>query len=118
MHRALLNLAVPDSAVGGLHTVLVDDVPQDTDVFLVIARRPRRHELIATAHYNYAIALDGSITWQVADRESHRQRPNMRLKLPGARVGRITLPRQRAFLSAAPPPCAGGRCARSLSAIR
>ena len=72
MHRALLNLAVPDSAVGGLHTVLVDDVPQDSDVFLVLTRRPRRHELIATAHYNYAIALDGSITWQVAHRESHR----------------------------------------------
>jgi len=40
--------------------------------------------------------------------------PNMRLKLPGARVGRIALPRRRAFVSAAPPPCAGGRCARSL----
>jgi hypothetical protein len=44
--------------------------------------------------------------------------PNMRLKLAGALVGRIALPRQPAFLSAAPPPCAGGDCARSLSAIR
>ena len=68
MHRALLNLALPDSAVLGYHTVLLDDVPQDSDVFLVLARRPRRHELIATAHYNYEIALDGSITWRVADR--------------------------------------------------
>ncbi len=34
--------------------------------------------------------------------------PNKRLKLPGALVGGIALPRQRAFLSAAPPPCAGG----------
>jgi len=38
----------------------------------------------------------------------------MRLKLAGARVGRIAFPRRRAFLSAAPPPCASGRCARSL----
>jgi hypothetical protein len=45
-------------------------------------------------------------------------RPNKRLKLSGARVGRIALPRQRAFFSAAPPPCACGHCARSLSAIR
>jgi len=37
----------------------------------------------------------------------------MRLKLAGARVGRIALPRRPAFLSAAPPPRA-----RSLSAIR
>ncbi len=45
-------------------------------------------------------------------------RPNKRLKLPGARVGRIALPRWPAFLSAAARPCARGRCARSLSAIR
>jgi hypothetical protein len=46
------------------------------------------------------------------------ERPNMRLKLAGARVGRIALPRRLAFLPAAHAPCAGGRCARSLSAIR
>ncbi len=45
-------------------------------------------------------------------------RPNKRLKLAGARVGRIALPRRLAFLSAARSPCAHGRCARSLSAIR
>ncbi len=45
-------------------------------------------------------------------------RPNKRLKLAGARVGRIALPRQQGFLSATPPPCARGYCARSLSAIR
>ena len=44
--------------------------------------------------------------------------PNKRLKLSGARVGRIAFPRWLAFLSAARPPCARGRCARSLSAIR
>jgi hypothetical protein len=70
MHRALLDLAMPDSAVAGMHTVLVDDVPQDSDVFLVLSRRPRRHELIGTAHYNYEIALDGSITWEAANRGS------------------------------------------------
>jgi hypothetical protein len=42
----------------------------------------------------------------------------MRLKLTGALVGRIALPRWLAFLSAAPSPCACGDCARSLSAIR
>jgi len=42
--------------------------------------------------------------------------PNMRLKLPGALVGRIALPRRLAFLSAPPPPCARGRCARSFMA--
>src|SRR2546430_16650658 len=45
--------------------------------------------------------------------------PNKRLKLTGAhQYGRIALPRRRAFFSAAPPPCASGPCARSLSASR
>jgi len=43
--------------------------------------------------------------------------PNMRLKLPGARVRRIAFPRLRA-LPAAQFPCARRHCARSLSAIR
>jgi len=43
--------------------------------------------------------------------------PNKRLKLTGAGVGGIAFPRLRAP-PAAQPPCAGGRCARSLSAIR
>ncbi|MGH7529043.1 MAG: hypothetical protein ACREMN_01530 [Gemmatimonadales bacterium] len=72
MHRTLLNLALPDSAVAGLHTVLVDNVPQDSDVFLVLVRRPRRPELIATENYDYEIAVDGTITWRVADRRAPR----------------------------------------------
>jgi len=46
------------------------------------------------------------------------ERPNMRLKLAGARVGRIAFPRWLAFFSAAAPPCACEHFARSLSAIR
>ena len=57
-------------------------------------------------------------TLSVRVRQRSRGPPsNMRLKLTGAGVGRITLPRRRAP-SAAPPPCARGHCARSLSAIR
>jgi hypothetical protein len=72
MHRALLDDALPDSAILGIHSVVVDDVPQDSDVFLVLARRPRRPELIATAHYDYEIAVDGSITWRWVDRHPDR----------------------------------------------
>ena len=43
--------------------------------------------------------------------------PNMRLKLPGARVGRIAFPRLRASPTAQ-LPCAPQHFARSLSAIR
>src|ERR1043166_9750739 len=44
-----------------------------------------------------------------------RRLPNKRLKLPGARVGRIAFPRLQAR-SAGQLPCACSRCARSFSA--
>ena len=69
MHHALLNMALPDSALYGLNTVLVDDVPQESDVFLTLTRTPHRPELVATAHYDYEIAVDGSITWRVGQRD-------------------------------------------------
>jgi len=72
MHRTLLNLALPANAVSGLHTVVVDDVPQDSDVFLVLARHPRRPEVIGTEHYDYEIAPDGSITWRLGERHPRR----------------------------------------------
>ena len=65
---ALLNMALPDSAHYGWNTVLVDDVPQESDVFLTLTRSPHRPELVATAHYDYDIAVDGSITWSVGQR--------------------------------------------------
>jgi len=62
MHRALLNAALPDSAVTGWHTVITEDLPQDSDVFLVLTRTPRRPELIATEHFFYTVAVTGAIT--------------------------------------------------------
>lgn len=68
MHRGVLNAAVPDSGVAGMHTVLVADLPQDSDVFLVLSRRPSKPELIGTAHFDFEIRVDGTITWRVGKR--------------------------------------------------
>jgi len=62
MHRTLLERALPADAVSGIHTVIVEDLPQDSDVFLVLARSPRAPEVISTVHHTYKIELDGSIT--------------------------------------------------------
>lgn len=64
MHRSLLNSAVPEDAALGLHTVVTEDMPQDSDVFLVLTRTPRRPEVVVTEHHVYHIAVDGSITWR------------------------------------------------------
>ena len=63
MHRTVLNQSVPEDAFAGVHTVVVGDVPQDSDVFLVLSRKPLKPELVVTEHFNFQIQTDGSITW-------------------------------------------------------
>ncbi|MEP7326877.1 MAG: hypothetical protein ABI836_13070 [Gemmatimonadota bacterium] len=47
----------------GDRAAILDDIPEDTDVLLVLTRRPALDELVITQHYVYTIHLDGSITW-------------------------------------------------------
>ena len=61
MHVSVMNAAAPPNAVSGVHTVVSEDLPQDTDVFLVLRRTPRLPELIMTENHLYEIAVDGSI---------------------------------------------------------
>ena len=61
-HRAILNQALPSEAVGGFHTSF-DSLPADTDVFLVLRRRPLKPELIATEHFHFQVHVDGQLTW-------------------------------------------------------
>ena len=40
---------------------VLDDVPEDTDIFYVLTRKPAMPEMVATEHFMYEIATDGSI---------------------------------------------------------
>ena len=42
---------------------VLDDVPEDTDVFHVLSRKPSVPQLIATRKYVYQVAVDGSINY-------------------------------------------------------
>ncbi|MCY7347483.1 MAG: hypothetical protein LH614_14865, partial [Pyrinomonadaceae bacterium] len=44
----------------GYHTAILDDVPEDTDVFHVLAREPKIPELVVTSKYVYRVAEDGT----------------------------------------------------------
>jgi hypothetical protein len=47
---------------GGVHTHVLTDVPEDTDVFYVLTRRPSIPEMIATRNKQlYEISVDGTI---------------------------------------------------------
>ncbi len=50
-------------AEGGFHAAVVDDVPEDTDVFYVLTRQPSIPEIIATRNYVYRIDVTGSILY-------------------------------------------------------
>jgi hypothetical protein len=53
--------------------VLTADLPQDSDVFLVLTRRPLKPELIATEHFDYEIHTDGTISWRYGERTKRPQ---------------------------------------------
>lgn len=70
LHRAVIEYAAPagtaEKAAGGYHTHVLTNLPEDTDVLLVLTRRPRVPEVVGAGAYVYTIDVDGAIT--VADR--------------------------------------------------
>ncbi|MCO6510862.1 MAG: hypothetical protein J5I65_08720 [Aridibacter famidurans] len=65
LHNAVIEFKVPEGMVPetGFHTAILDDVPEDTDVFHVLTRKPKVPELIMTDKYVYRVATDGSILY-------------------------------------------------------
>ena len=51
-------------AVAGFHTVVVENVPQDSDVFHVLARKPPLQEYVSAQGQLYLINTDGSIEYK------------------------------------------------------
>jgi hypothetical protein len=65
LHKSILefsNAGKPQKAVSGIHTHVLDDVPDDTDVFYVLSRKPPMPEMIVTANFIYKIKTDGTIS--------------------------------------------------------
>jgi hypothetical protein len=56
----------------GMHSAVLADQPEDTDVFHVLTRTPRVPEYVVTRSYYFAIAIDGRIS--AFDRESVARR--------------------------------------------
>jgi hypothetical protein len=53
----------PQRPVMGMHTHVLDDIPEDTDVFHVLTRKPAVPEMIATERFVYQVGVDGVITY-------------------------------------------------------
>lgn len=65
LHKSIIEFQVPEDQIpqSGYHTAIMDDIPEDTDVFHVLARQPAIPELIVTNKYVYQVKADGSIMY-------------------------------------------------------
>ena len=70
LHKSLLDMTYPKDAVAGTHTAIVDDLPEDTDVFFVLQRKPSIPEYVGTKSHLYQIQTNGSIL--VKDKSSKK----------------------------------------------
>lgn len=64
LHRTVIENKVSTEKVtlqSGYHTHVLSDVPEDTDVFYVLSRKPSIKEYVASAKFFYQIDPDGTI---------------------------------------------------------
>lgn len=78
LHKAIIEFSVPsgeNELRAGYHTAILDDIPEDTDVFHVLARRPSVPEYIRTKQFVFRVETDGAITYLMTAEEFSRK-PN------------------------------------------
>lgn len=66
MHNTILEYRTPTDGskpAAGYHSGVLDNRPEDSDVFYVLTRQPAMPELVVTRTLVYTIATDGSITF-------------------------------------------------------
>jgi hypothetical protein len=67
LHNAIIELEPPkdgaNKLVAGVHTHVLDDTPEDTDVFHVLTRKPSVPEMITTNQFVFQVDTDGSIKY-------------------------------------------------------
>jgi hypothetical protein len=67
LHNTIIEYGPPTPRDGaelkaGYHSAVLDDRPEDTDVFLVLTRQPRVPEYIVSQTFYFRIGLNGQIT--------------------------------------------------------
>jgi hypothetical protein len=78
LHKSIIEFATPPNikvVQGGFHTAVLDDVPEDTDVFHVLSRRPSVPEWVASRKYVYRVEPDGTITYVMTTEAFKKMKP-------------------------------------------
>jgi hypothetical protein len=82
MHKSILERSANDAPPGvklvaGYHTAIIDNIPEDSDVFFVLARKPPMPETIITMNkFFYEIATDGRICFWPDDKAFEKDKHN------------------------------------------
>ncbi len=67
LHRSIIEVEPPkdkdQKQMGGIHTHVLDETPEDTDVFHVLTRKPPVPEMILTKQFVFQVDPDGSIKY-------------------------------------------------------
>ena len=65
LHKAIIEFpsTAGEQPVAGFQTAVLDDIPEDTDVFLVLTRKPSVPQWIMTSKYVYRIEIDGTVNY-------------------------------------------------------
>lgn len=68
LHTTVIEREAPEAGdqnrvAAGFHTHVLDETPEDTDVFHVLSRKPAAPELIATKTFVFQVAPDGRISY-------------------------------------------------------
>ncbi len=67
LHKAVIEVEPPkdrdNQLVAGMHTHVLDDIPEDTDVFHVLTRKPAVPELVITKQFVFQVGPDGTIQY-------------------------------------------------------
>jgi len=64
MHKTIIENQLSKQVkkvVGGYHTHVLSELPEDTDVFHVLTQDPPVPEIVVTRHFMYQVAADGTI---------------------------------------------------------
>lgn len=81
LHKAIIEFSAPPEmqrVEAGYHIAVLDDIPEDTDVFHVLVREPRVPQWVATRKYVYRIEVDGTISYVTTVEEFFKERDKPR----------------------------------------
>ena len=78
LHKTIIDFSFPPDSTpaAGYHIAVLDDIPEDTDVFHVLSRRPSVPQYVGTKQYDFLIETDGTVNYLMTMEEFRKKKGN------------------------------------------